>query len=95
MNVSDREPVTLGLLYKDSVHNIVGVAESRTVFRNGCVRVSLDHLDKDGKITTDHFDEQDLDCVEPVPPPTEPKSQPQRAGAGGPHDGATRRADVT
>lgn len=55
--------VTLGDRVRDRVSGFEGIVVCRTVWLNGCVRVSIapEKLDKDGKVQEpSHFDEPQL-----------------------------------
>jgi hypothetical protein len=67
--------LTLGQTYRDTVTGFQGVATSKTVFLNGCVRVALTPpaYVKDGEHklgSAEYFDVEQLEAV-PVPPAAE------------------------
>lgn len=76
--------VVLGQKYKDPITGYSGVATSRTVYLNGCVRICLTgKAGKDGKIPEEFFDEQQIlgnvtprETGGPAPKPKMPKDPP-------------------
>jgi hypothetical protein len=61
--------IKLGSKVKDKISGFAGIATSRTVFLNGCVRIEIDpdRLNKDGDLIEGAvFDEVQLEVVKPV-----------------------------
>ena len=52
--------IKLGEAYTDSITGFTGIAVSMHTYLYGCVRYTLERLDKDGKIQDEWFDEQRL-----------------------------------
>jgi len=59
-----RTSIKLGARYRDQVSGWDGIAEAVYFYRNGCVRVSLAHHDKDGQPQAFVFDEQEVDYID-------------------------------
>lgn len=57
--------IELGKLVKDKVSGFQGIAICRSVFLNGCIRISVQPpLDKDGKFVDERwFDEAQIELV--------------------------------
>ncbi len=62
--------IQLGSLVKDKISGFQGVAVCRSVFLNGCVRISIQPpMDKDGKFVDERwFDEQQIEVLEAAAP---------------------------
>lgn len=71
--------VELGKRYKDSITEFEGVATSRTVYLNGCVRIGLEGKGKPGEAI--FFDEPRLVATSPAtaggPMQTPPSQDPR------------------
>lgn len=78
--------VRLGSKYRDTISGWEGVAECKTEWLNGCVRVGLAAADKDGAPVNHVFD---VEQIEPVK--IAPVVKPTRTGGG--RDDATRPSD--
>ena len=63
--------------YRDTATGFEGVATARIEFANGCVRILLERLDKDGELQETYFDEQRLEPLESEP------TKPQATSGGG------------
>jgi hypothetical protein len=59
--------VTLGNRYKDSVTGFEGVATACYIYMNGCIRVELMALDKDGVPKAYVFDQEQMLEVKGAP----------------------------
>ncbi len=53
--------IKLGKLYQDTLTGYEGVATARHEYMYGCVRITVERKDKDGKIETEIFDEQRME----------------------------------
>lgn len=79
----DDSEVILGSRYRDKISGYSGVAESKTYWLNGCIRVGLAGADKEGQPKSFVFDVQQLELVE--------ERQPIEAGRrGGPREATPR-----
>ena len=59
--------ITLGLKYRDTIHEFEGIATARTEFIWGCDRISLETIDKqNGDVRTTVFDILQLEEVKEV-----------------------------
>jgi hypothetical protein len=66
MTENENKEITLGSKVKDKISGFTGIAISRTVFLNGCVRIEIDpdRLNKDGDLIEGAvFDEVQLEVV--------------------------------
>lgn len=60
-------PVTLGNKYKDNVTGWSGTATACHVYMNGCIRVTLEAVDKDGEPKAFVFDQEQLSETKDAP----------------------------
>lgn len=69
--------INLGTKVKDKVSGYEGIAICRSVFLNGCIRITVQApVDKEGKIPADAwFDEQQLEIVDAKSIMMKPKKQ--------------------
>ena len=81
--------ITLGSQVIDRITGIKGTAIGRTVWLNGCIRISIQPKgEKDGKAFEAHgADEQDVEVLKPAKRISSP--------SGGPHPNPQRRTDVS
>lgn len=57
------DPIILGRRYRDTISGWTGVATARYEYMNGCVRIELSGVDKDGKPDGHVFDIQQIELA--------------------------------
>lgn len=65
--MAEAESVILGHKYRDTVSGWTGVATSRHEYMNGCIRITIEGADKDGKPEGYIFDVQQIELVDETP----------------------------